>query len=593
MSVFTIPIRIYNNFSLHNKIFIVIAMSLMIFAGIITFIINQYYTSTLINKSIIENEQKLLLIREGIESNFDNLIYMTKLTLLDETVQDYASVGKGISTSEKKIYSSLLEQQFNLLMENNPFLVGVSAYYFLGDVFTSTSINSNLLKKEIEELLVHATFTYGQQPEILDTKPVQYYSKAYDTKIANVISIRSIIVSYSTAKIAGFLQFDVDEQILSDTLLKKIYDPDNQTYIVNSENLVMCSFNKDSLYTYVDMGKELHVYPDTFSKLVRIDNKQYVVTEIKLSDMERTIINFLPLDVINNDILGLQIIIIVIIIAFVFILSFFIYLVVQKITSPLVKLTESMNEIGNGNFLFQVSVDGNDEVAKLSMAFNAMMKRISTLMSRIKKEQRIKRKYALRAVMEQIKPHFLYNTLDNICSLIMLDLNTEAYNTSKALALFYKKSLSKGSTIISVADEIEIIKNYLFIQSIRFKDKFDYEIEVDESLFQYRIPKMLLQPLVENAIIHGVNSLPIKGHIKICGKKNADYITFDVFDTGLGFNEDILIKVENKINFGINYVIQRLSEYHDNKCRFTAKNLPTGGAVVSVTIKTIDGYKNA
>jgi len=128
--------------------------------------------------------------------------------------------------------------------------------------------------------------------------------------------------------------------------------------------------------------------------------------------------------------------------------------------------------------------------------------------------------------------------------------------------------------------------------SIRFKDKFDYEIEVEESILQYKIPKMLLQPLVENAIIHGVNSIPVKGHIKIYGKKNADYIIFEIFDTGLGFNEDILIKIESKINFGINYVIQRLSEYNDNKCRFTAKNLPGGGAVVSVTIKIIDGYKN-
>lgn len=211
-----------------------------------------------------------------------------------------------------------------------------------------------------------------------------------------------------------------------------------------------------------------------------------------------------------------------------------------KISQPIKRLEKHMKRLESGDFDISVEVKGEDEVKRLSKAFNMMVARIKTLMEQIIKEQEEKRKSELKALQAQINPHFLYNTLDSI---VWMNENRNYDGVTvmvAALAKLFRISLSKGNEIISIADELEHARSYLIIQKIRYKDKFEYTIDVEPGLESKRTLKLILQPIIENAIYHGISPLNEKGIIKISVTTEEDDILLQVSDNGYGIKPEIL-----------------------------------------------------
>ena len=166
-------------------------------------------------------------------------------------------------------------------------------------------------------------------------------------------------------------------------------------------------------------------------------------------------------------------------------------------------------------------------------------------------EHEEKRKSEFDSLQAQINPHFLYNTLDVIVWQIENEKQSEAVHTVTALARFFRLSLGKGKNIVTVKAEIDHVKNYLMIQHMRFKNKFDYEFEVDEDVLELSSLKLMLQPLVENAIYHGMEFMDGDGLIKISTWREADELYLSVTDNGLGMTEDkVSLVLEGKSNSG-------------------------------------------
>ncbi len=239
----------------------------------------------------------------------------------------------------------------------------------------------------------------------------------------------------------------------------------------------------------------------------------------------------------------------------------------RRISSPMKLLRESMANIEKGDFYTKVSVSGQREVVQLAASFNRMIDTIRSLMEKVVEEQRDKRKTELRALQNQINPHFLYNTLDSIVWLAENNRTDDVITTVVALAKFFRISISRGETFIPVADELSHIRNYLTIQQIRYQEKFTYTFELDESIYAYKVMKLILQPIVENAIYHGIGDEQEK--ITIRGYKENGLLIFEVENTGYGVTEErisemyeILDGTHEVNSVGIRNVYQRLKLYY-------------------------------
>lgn len=224
-------------------------------------------------------------------------------------------------------------------------------------------------------------------------------------------------------------------------------------------------------------------------------------------------------------------------IAFAILASMFIS---AKISQPIKRLEKQMKKVENGDFDIKLDVQGEDEVKRLSRTFNLMVSRIRQLMAQIIADQEDKRKSEFKALQAQINPHFLYNTLDSI---IWMNENGNYKGVStmvSALAKLFRVSISKGKETNSVADEIEHARSYLIIQKIRYKDKFDFTIDVQPDLLDKKTVKLILQPIIENAIYHGINQIQEKGEIRITAAAEQDKLVFRISDNGYGIRPEVL-----------------------------------------------------
>ncbi len=256
----------------------------------------------------------------------------------------------------------------------------------------------------------------------------------------------------------------------------------------------------------------------------------------------------------------------------IFILSFAVtafvsFVISRRISEPLFQLKNSMLKIEGGDFHTTVEVSGQKEVVRLSRAFNRMLEEIRALMDRVVNEQREKRKTELKALQNQINPHFLYNTLDSIVWLAENKRTDDVITTVIALARFFRISISKGATYIPVKDEISHIRNYLTIQKIRYVDRFEYSFEIDPGVYDYKVMKLILQPIVENAIYHGVGDETEK--ITIRAYPENRFLVFEVENSGYGITEERIAEIyqilkgeHSKSSVGMRNVYLRLKLFY-------------------------------
>lgn len=271
------------------------------------------------------------------------------------------------------------------------------------------------------------------------------------------------------------------------------------------------------------------------------------------------------------------------------------YLISRNLTRPIKRLQENMNEVEKGNFDIRVPVGHSKEISSLARSFNLMMMKIKELMNQIVVEQEFKRKSELNALQAQINPHFLYNTLDSIIWMAEGKKHDEVILMTSALAKLFRASLSKGQELIPIATEIEHITSYLKIQQMRYQDKIEFTVHIDSSLKWYMTLKVLLQPLVENAIYHGVKNKRGRGMIHIHGARIGHDIELRVIDDGIGMDEETIRTIlypsdshnTSKVGVGIANVHQRIQLYFGSKYGLSYKSVLNEGTTAIVTIPAI------
>ena len=289
-------------------------------------------------------------------------------------------------------------------------------------------------------------------------------------------------------------------------------------------------------------------------------------------------------------------------IVFVILLIIFIVILINsyisfRVTNPIRELEKSVKALEEGNLDADIYMGGSYEVQHLGKSVQDMKFRIKGLMQDIVNEHEEKRKSEFDSLQAQINPHFLYNTLDIIVWQIENEKQSEAVHTVTALARFFRLSLGKGKNIVTVKDEIDHVKNYLMIQHMRFKNKFDYEFDIAEDVLELPSLKLMLQPLVENAIYHGMEFMDGDGMITVKAWRKEDELYLSVADNGLGMTEDkvemILTGKSTSGNgrgsgIGVKNVNERIKLYFGEAYGLTIDSEPDEGTTVIIHLPAKD-----
>ena len=265
--------------------------------------------------------------------------------------------------------------------------------------------------------------------------------------------------------------------------------------------------------------------------------------------------------------------------------------ITASITAPIDALYDRVDEIGHGALQAKMPVKAEDEkLQSLSDGIEQMVEKLDTQMKLNNEEQLRVRRMELALIQSQINPHFLYNTLDTIVWLIETGKTEEAEKMIVSLSTYFRSFLSNGKEIITLAEEERHIRSYLEIQQVRYKDILTYEIDFDPEYSQCLIPKMTLQPLVENAIYHGIKLKRGGGSILISDECDGNWITLRVKDTGMGMPEETLAELRAGLEsdetpgFGITAAYKRLKLLFGDKCTFDISSISGVGTEISIRI---------
>ena len=413
-----------------------------------------------------------------------------------------------------------------------------------------------------------------------------------------VVSLsRSVELIFEGAIESGVLLVDMNfrgiEQICKNANVGK----DGYVYLIDSDGELIYHPRQQLIYS--NLIEENNTKVATFEDGVTVDElkgEKRLVTVKTVGYTGWKIVGVTPMKSLTAGYYETRVFVIFIMIFALFILISLNMFIASRITNPIRALERSVKKLENGVKDVDISISGSYEVQHLGKAIKSMVNQMHILMDNIVLEQEEKRKSELNALQAQINPHFLYNTLDSIIWMIENESYEGAIIMVTALARFFRISLSKGKNIITVAMELEHVKNYLTIQEIRYKNKFTYTIEAEEATLNLASLKLIVQPLIENAIYHGMEFMGGDGEIEVKAYIKDNDLYIDVIDNGMGMEQeeaDELLTGENKSKgkgsgVGLRNVHDRIQLYFGRKYGLKIISEPDEGVIIHIHMPCID-----
>ena len=335
-------------------------------------------------------------------------------------------------------------------------------------------------------------------------------------------------------------------------------------------------------------------FPLPDKSVVRLDGEEYLFANSGISTSNFYVLSLMPMRFVMQDVnRGMVLFLFLALFCLLFSLFASVF-TASLVTKPVKKLIGAIRSAKSGNFKSKVNFIYQDEIGELGAEYNQMVDELNLLFTRVLNLEIRNRDSEIRAMQAQINPHFLYNTLDSIY-LKALNANQEVADMIYSLSRILRLTLNRGGDLTTVRDEKSFMENYLLLQKIRFKDRFDYEFRVDPSLLGRNIPKLVLQPFVENAIVHGLDSIGRRLHIVIEGSCREGALDFAIRDNGCGIEPELLDRILNGSEkpdegqtrgFAIRNVKERLRLYYgaSKDFRFGISSIPGEGTAVEIRI---------
>lgn len=433
---------------------------------------------------------------------------------------------------------------------------------FSDTLLSRADISSIMIFGKKKMLLNRSMYTY--QKVALDYSKLDWYAKAvakpqdaiitgpnrhsfFDTD-DEVISLSREVQSYENGTFRGVILINLN--------MNKITEICN-SFQEKQENFICIINDKGELVYEQQNGRERFAFDEkenrqelntalgkTKESCFRLNyrGEKYLVTRTDMKTTGWTLVSMVPYKSVMAETMAISGVMILAVAITLIVTLLLLNRILTGVVKPLKKLEKYMVQVNPDNMDQRMEILTDDEIGHLSMKFNQMMDRIRNLKEQVIEEQEDKRKYELQALQAQINPHFLYNTLDSI--IWMAETNdSNIVAMTEALAKLFRISLNKGNEEISLERELEHVKNYLIIQSMRYADKFTYEISAEPGVERCRTIKLILQPIVENCIYHGIKKKRGTGKITIRAYRREQNLIIEVSDDGCGMPEEICRKI--------------------------------------------------
>lgn len=444
------------------------------------------------------------------------------------------------------------------------------------------------------------------------------YSAAYDTIVSNMTVANTYNLNFKEEMdeslyklVVGAATFETikDDDSLEDpyVLIDELRDDFDKLMRITTDGesriwLQILMRNIDTLEDKVgDIKANLGAENSYDANIEMLDNNIYIMTELIQDNIQSYIYHQTQsmehLTEQLNDRVNTFTVFCAILLGFILLTVIVLTLmIVMGIIKPILELSQATEKISRGDFSVRVKVDTNDEVEVLADGVNIMTESIERFVRKIKEDERKMRRADLRLLQEQINPHFLYNTLDTIVWLIEGNDSDKAVNMVMSLSEFFRLVLSKGREYITIQEEEMHIKSYLEIQQVRYRDIMDYEIHIAPEIYQYRILKLTLQPLVENSLYHGIKYKRAKGNITVTGEMLEGTIHFKVEDDGVGMEQEELDNLRKEIvkpcqdtgkGFGLANVNERIRMNFGAEYGMTIDSEQGKGTCVEIVIPAV------
>ena len=501
-------------------------------------------------------------------------------SIADKEISNRTAISNNLDSTMKSINSisrlTMLRSTVRtfLLAESNSTPRTRNALQEIHDILNTFNLSCNvvILRMDGQCLNTGPGITYVNTGKIFETEWLNevmaqkgnYVIKAgtrgaFRSNIGEMVSFVRVINDINTQKPIGILAINLPsrffeqayEGLSGETSHFALYDTSGRLICKDNES-TFSSLNPENLLQNTREETDKLFYKSIFT-CDTLGDSHFILA----SRLEVRILDGLPAKLLVALIIGAFILL-----AFMWLINTYI---AKNVIYPIQRLVDSMAEVQNG-WLHRVSMNVNDdEIGLLKNSYNAMLIEINQLIEELLQKEKTLRMAELDALQEQMKPHFLYNTLDMIRYMALENRTDEVYNMLETLGNLYRRFLSKGSTDLSLGEEIEIVKSYLTLQRTRFEDIFTDEYEIEEGLSSIRVPRLILQPLVENSIYHGIRPKGEHGVIRVTVKRQEDFLFLSIYDNGIGMSahqRELLFSGKDSRSFGFQGTIERIRYYY-------------------------------
>ncbi len=521
ISRFFLPIvSYYRNIPIKRRIFISSAVVITLALFTLALITNIISTNTNMQKASKNAQRELTLVEKNILNMVNAIESFSKVSAMDNRLQNELAINGGkaedpvVQIQIKTVISSTLSYvKYPATMIRHAGVMTNGGIFITGDPLDESSIYRIFDRVHLNQILNR------QKPVWSGLMKLKYSNGSEE----NVFAVSKAVIHVSSGETLGMVILFVNEREISSIYQGDMVDKDDRFLIVDGDEQIISSQDKSDLYHKFDASAYNKGYLSMSGGIERLGWKLVSLKSMKsvVSENQRNTWIILVVGVFC--------------LAVAFVVS---YILSYTISKPILKLVRVMNEIKQDRLETRVDFTCSDEIGMLGKGFNNLMDRVTGLMDDIYREQRFRRESELKLLQYQVKPHFLYNTLETIISFILLDMKDNAIKAAESLADFYRLSLSRGKEIITIGEEAKLTVSYLSILKFRYAQQLDFKVDFDEEIMKCRIPKLTLQPLVENSIYHGLKPKERMGFLSVKGCRQEDYILIEVFDDGVGIPPD-------------------------------------------------------
>lgn len=569
---------------LRNAILITIILITAVIVLIFGYVSSQQFEELLTERMVDDYQETVNTMQKNVETLITYMEDFTKYLSLNQEVQDTIIEYQNME-DENRILSQLAVKQkwdkfSSQLIFSTSMIYSLEIYTGENKVYTYYYDPMESDAKNIPDEILKTANSQSQPiwTDLLTLRQYRSYVKKPDYGFAVVKSVNNQLSGR-----VGAIAVYVRESSFAEILEPKKEERKNRYYLVNADDTIVSAVNKEELYekanTTLGLSKEEYEKCMQDGVLLKEEKGQdpllYVSRMIGKKGIK--LVCETTMDELGEQQNSLKIFIGIMMFFAVILATVSAWFVSNRVTKPLGELMGVMEKIKtedkNSHLRFQERDTG--EIGVLGSRFNELMDELDASMQQIYEEQRQRRHNEVRLLQAQIVPHFLYNTMGIISSFIKLGMTEKALATIQNLVSFYRLSLSSGKEIITIKEEVELTRNYIELQQLRYIEYMEYTIECDEDTENVWIPKLTIQPLVENVLHHGLrpNEEKCQIHISVTADSPNEILKISVYDNGTGIKEERLKQLRESLetgksitkSFGILNIHQRLKLIYGNK----------------------------